>query len=241
MELGTYLKGFPMFSKFALLPTTILHTPKAFCSSGPLVYRWRKEVKKMRRKPLIYFLGSAFATVVYLAVCSVPIADAVSGEFDVDEIVTAIKQEIQTARATETGLPRLKIDRVDIELAVVMEREITGGLKIKVAGFGAGITAGRSKGEAHTLKLVLSPTWSAEIAKASDLGLVKAIQSVKTALRNAYNKPPPFKLETFTFEIEFAVEKKAGVGFSFLIIDLPGAKTKNLATHKVKIYMSLAD
>jgi hypothetical protein len=195
----------------------------------------------MKEKTLTYKLGIVFTIVVGFMLSSRAKAQVSVDEFDVDEVIKAIKSEIQTAQATETGLPRLKIDRVELELAVTTEQEITGGIKVKVVRFGAEVNKGATKGTTHTLNLVLSSLGPYVIERGSNFGLVPAIQSVKVALRNALNEPPRFKLETFTFELETAIERKAGGGLTFLVVDLPNLKSKNLATHKIKLHISLAE
>jgi hypothetical protein len=195
----------------------------------------------MREGALISHLGIVFTIAVCLALSETTTTQAAVDDFDVVEVIKAIKSEIQTAQATETGRPRLKIDRVELELAVVTEQEATGGIKVKVVRFGAEVAGGISKGTTHRLNLVLASVGPYDIERGSDLGLVNAIQSVKAALRAALNEPPRFKLDTFTFELEAAIERKAGGGLSFLVVDLPSLKSKNVATHKIKLYISLAE
>jgi hypothetical protein len=195
----------------------------------------------MMKKNLILSFVGTLSLLLCLLLVRTPIVQGASDAFEVDEVLKAIKREVVAAQATDTGKPRLRIDRVELELAVVSEKGAKGGIKIKVANLGVGAGGGVSKSETNTLKLRLIPSAGPiEIMTTSELGLVTAINSVKEALRNAINEPPPLKLETFVFEAEIAIQKSLDGKLSFLFIDLLGAEAKNLSKHKIKIFLSLA-
>jgi hypothetical protein len=44
---------------------------------------------------------------------------AYTAEFDIEEIITAIKQDIQTARMTGSGSPNFDVESVSVALTVV--------------------------------------------------------------------------------------------------------------------------
>jgi len=172
---------------------------------------------------------------VSLVFAAVSIADAT--EFGIEEVLNAIKQEIQTARQQDTGSPTLKIDKVEVELSVVTKKDAGGGIKVVVLGFTLGAESAAETTNSQKIQIALIPEGLTPVASTPELGLVAAIREVKSALRNTLNTPPPFKLDKLTFEIEFAVEKKADGKINFVIVDLTGARNVK-ATHKVKIEMS---
>jgi hypothetical protein len=63
------------------------------------------------------------------------ISVARSTEFEIDEIITAIKNEIKTANISELGSPNFKIETVDVSLAVVSTETEKGALAVKIAGY----------------------------------------------------------------------------------------------------------
>lgn len=176
-------------------------------------------------------------TVFVLALCAESMA---ADELGVDQVIKAIKEDIRLAQGTETGRPRLQIDRIELELGIVSESAGELGIKISVGGVGGGVEASGSKETGQTIKLVLLPVGDIAIGTAKDHGFAAAIASVKNALRNAINDPPPLKLDSFVFETEFVIQKAVGGGINFLIVDLGSLKSKNTTTHRMKIHLSLA-
>jgi hypothetical protein len=164
-----------------------------------------------------------------------------ANDIAIDEVIKALKEDIRLAQGAESGEPRLQIDRVELELTVRTETSGEAGIKMSIpAGVGANIGGAISKEGSQTIRLVLVPEGDVLVGTEKDHGLSRAISTVKNALRNATNDPPPLKLKDFVFEVEFAVQKSAGGGISFLIIDIAGAKQKKATTHHIRIFMSLA-
>lgn len=195
----------------------------------------------MKAKNLILIFVGSLTFVLCLLLVRAPIVRGDSDAFEVDEVLRAIKQEVNTAQATDRGEPRLRIDRVELELAVASEKEASGGIKIKVATAGVDVGGGVSESATSTIKLSMIPSSAPiDIGTTSQFGLVTAINSVKAALRNSINIPPPLTLEKFVYEAEIAIVKTANGKLSFLFIDLAGVKAKNLAKHKIKIFLSPA-
>lgn len=60
-------------------------------------------------------------------------------------------------------------------------------------------------------------------------------------MRKAYNTPPNFQMEGFTFKLEFAIEKNTEGGISFTVIELNDLKARNVATHKITVHMQIQD
>ena len=58
-----------------------------------------------------------------------------AAEFEIEDIITAIKKDIQTVMMTGTGSPNFEIETVKTVLTVVSKVTQIGSLMIKVAGF----------------------------------------------------------------------------------------------------------
>jgi len=54
--------------------------------------------------------------------------------FDVDEVLEALKHEIQTAQSMESGVPRLEIDKVELWLSVFSETSDKDAVELKIIG-----------------------------------------------------------------------------------------------------------
>ena len=165
---------------------------------------------------------------------------AFSAELEIDEIITAIKQEIQTANATESGSPNFEIETVDVVLAVVSTETERGGLDMKIAGFGGDVQYEASTPKSfHVLSFSFPPTGTSGFSPEASLGLVEPIKKVKSSLRRAYNSPPSFKMETFTVTLQFAIEKRMDGGINFTIIELEDLKARRIATHQLTLHMKI--
>jgi len=165
---------------------------------------------------------------------------AFSAEFEIDEIITAIKQEIQTANATESGSPNFEIETVDVVLAVVSTETEQGGLAMKIAGFGGDVQyEALTPKSFHVLSFSFQPTGTSGFSPEASLGLVEPIKKVKSSLRRAYNSPPSFKMETFTVTLQFAIEKRMDGGINFTIIELEDLKARRIATHRLTLHMKI--
>lgn len=198
------------------------------------------------RAPRAVGVGVAHALFVHIMlVCLISLAGleqthAQSQGFSVEEVIAAIKDEIRTAQATETGEPRLKIDRVEVELTIVTATSGSGGLNFEIPLVGAKLQVGATRRATHVLRLTLLPTSVSEIRSPSNFGLVSALRQVKQALRNAINKPPRLRLDNFVFEIEFVAVKKANTGLQFVILEIFSVGIERSYSHKLKVFMSLA-
>ena len=60
---------------------------------------------------------------------------AYTADFEIEEIITAIKQDIQTAIMTGSGSPNFDVESVSVALTVVSAISHKGVLIVKVAGF----------------------------------------------------------------------------------------------------------
>jgi hypothetical protein len=159
------------------------------------------------------------------------ISVARSTEFEIDEIITAIKNEIKTANISELGSPNFKIETVDVSLTVVSTETEKGALAVKIAGY--------SNEAYHSLSFSFQPTGASGFSQEISLGLVEPIKKVKASLRKAYNTPPSFQMEGFTFKLEFAIGKSMDGGIRFKVIELEDLKAQNITTHYITIHMKI--
>lgn len=189
-------------------------------------------IKRMVMKIIclsIFFL----LTINFLRIC-----EAYSAEFEIEEIITAIKNEINTANISELGSPNFKIEIVEVSLTVVSTETEKGALAVKIVGYGDEIRnetlASKSP---HNLSFSFHPTGASGFTQEISLGLVEPIKRVKSSLRKAYNSPPNFQMEEFTFKLEFAIEKFIDGGIRFKVIELDDLKAMNVTTHYITIHM----
>ena len=161
-------------------------------------------------------------------------------EFDLDEVVNAIKQEIETVRAAESLPPRLIIDSVEISLAVFTREQMNRNTSVKVIGYSGDPGSGTVGGTRQNLSFILVPSGEPESRKYAKRGLVQAIQKVMLDLKNSLSEPPNFELTTFTINLEFGLRKNTDGGISFDLVHLEPLRTKGLTNH-ILIRMALAE
>ena len=161
-------------------------------------------------------------------------------EFELDEVISAIKQEIEAARALETGPPKLIIEQVDIYLSVHTKEELNRSTSVKVNGFAGSADRGSVSGTKQSLSFILIPSGEPEVSKNPHRGLVQAIQRVVAQLKNAADEPPVFNLGSFTFTLQFAVEKRADGGIHFNLFNLTTPRAKGMV-HTIVIKMALTE
>ena len=184
---------------------------------------------------IIYF-SIFFLLTINLSVIGI----AHATEFEIEEIITAIKNEIKTANISELGSPNFKIETVDVALTVVSTETEKGALAVKIVGydndFDNEVLISKSY---HNLSFSFQPTGASGFSPEMSLGLVEPIKKVKSSLRKAYNTPPNFKMEGFTFKLEFAIGKNMDGGIRFKVIELDDLKARNIATHYITIHMKI--
>jgi hypothetical protein len=163
-----------------------------------------------------------------------------TAEFEIEEIITAIKRDIQSARMTGGGSPNFEVETVHVGLIVVSTISDKGVLTMKVAGFDQETQNQKlAKGSYHKLSFTLTPQGTPGFSPESSFGLVEPINKIKSSLRKTFNNPPNSKLDGFTIRLQFAIEKLSDGGFNFNIIDVNNVKAQNIATHYVTIIMKL--
>ena len=190
---------------------------------------------KQKAIKIIYF------SILCLLTINIPIIGiAHSTEFEIDEIITAIKNEIKTANISELGSPNFKIETVDVSLTVVSTETEKGALAVKIVGYSNEVDNDMLTYQSnHNLSFSFQPTGGSGFSPEISLGLVEPIKKVKSSFRKAYNTPPSFQMEGFAFKLEFAIEKSVDGGIRFKVIDLDDLKAQNITTHYITIHMKI--
>jgi hypothetical protein len=192
---------------------------------------------KQSVKKIIYFF-IFFMLTINLSVISI----AHSSEFEIDEIITAIKNEIKTANISELGSPKFTIETVDVALTVASAETEKGALAVKIVGSGNEVDNGVATSKSfHNLRFSFQPSGASGFSPEISLGLVEPIKRVKSSLRKAYNTPPSFQMKGFTFNLEFAIEQNMDGGLRFRILELEDLKAQGIATHHVTIHMKITN
>lgn len=108
---------------------------------------------------------------------------AYSFEFEIDQVITAIKNEIKTANISELGSPNFKIERVDVTLTVISTETDKGKPAVKIVGYDDEVEnqALTSKSH-HKLRFSFQPVDESNFSPEISLGLVEPIKKVKYSL-----------------------------------------------------------
>ncbi len=182
-------------------------------------------------------------SILFLLIFNISIANlSHASEFEIDEIITAIKNEIKTANISELGSPNFKIETVDVALTVVSTVTEKGSVAVNIIGYdNEAYNQVFTSKTFHKLKFSFQPAGASGYSPEISLGLVEPIKKVKEAMRKAYNTPPNYQMEGFTFKLEFAIEKNIDSGIRFTIIALNDLKAQNINTHYLTIHMKIQD
>ena len=163
-----------------------------------------------------------------------------AAEFEVEDILTAIKQDIQTAMMTGIESPSFDIQTVNLSIKLVSTVSQKGMLRIKVAGFDReDPTHSINSGAYQKINLNITPNVEHSFLPESTYGLAEPIYKIKSSIRRAHLNPPNSQLDTFTITLEFAIEKSSNRGFLFNIVDLKELKELGIPTHSLTIHMKL--
>jgi hypothetical protein len=162
--------------------------------------------------------------------------------FTIDEIVEAIKLEIMGAQAIEGGSPRIRISTFSLTLSVIASQTSKGVIEFLVPGTVEGASRGFSTSATHTISINMTVSEEVSVTPlATTLGLLPAIQNVRSALRDAYTSQPVFPANSLSFTIEFAIVKGDKQDYLFRVIEAEKPEYKNFVTHRLTIQMSVMD
>lgn len=200
------------------------------------------------KKVILQMIGQKAIKIIYFSIVFLfainlsVIAIAYAVEFEIDEIITAIKNEIKTANIPDLGSPNFTIEAVDVALTVVSTETEKGALAVKILGFGNEVDNGEPTAKSyHNLSFSFQPTGASGFSSEITLGLVESIKRVKSSLKKAYNTPPSFQMGKFKFKLEFAIEQDMDGRIHFRILELDDLKAKDIATHYITIYMKITN
>ncbi|MBR9985734.1 MAG: hypothetical protein KFF68_07485 [Desulfosarcina sp.] len=164
-----------------------------------------------------------------------------ASEFEIDEIISAIKNEIKTADISELGLPRFSIETVDVALTVFSTETEKGALAVRVGGFSSALDDILTPPKSYqNLIFSFHPSEADDASPDLSLGLVEPILKVKSSLKKACNTPPSFPMDNFEFKLEFALERNLEGGIRFVILDLEDLKAQHIVTHRITIHLKIA-
>lgn len=176
---------------------------------------------------ILFFLLSPF-------VFSIGSTDA--NEFEIDEVITAIINEIQTANSSELGSPNFLIENVDVSFSIASRETQKGALSLKIIGYSneddINITTLKSH---HKLHYSFKPTETSDFSPEISLGLVEPIRQVKSSFRKAFNTSPNIDMDDFTFKIEFAIVQNLDNRMRFIIFELDKLKGQKVTTHHITL------
>ena len=160
----------------------------------------------------------------------------------IDEVVEAVKLEIMGVQAIEYGSPKIQISSFNLTLAVVASRTPEGVVDFRVPGTEEGASGGFSASAIHTINISMAVSEKVAVTPiASNLGLLPAIEYIRSALRNAYSARPVFQANSLSVTIEFAIVKRDKQNYVFHVIEAGKPEYKNFVTHKLTIQMSVVD
>lgn len=190
-------------------------------------------------RPKRFFQLLATAAVYFLLFCLLP-GTVYGSDLSVDEVINAIKKEIQSAGAVEAANPTFEITSVDVSLSVFVTEDKRGNLAIRVPGFYyEDIDKSLVNTPYNKLNFSFKPTGSFVSSQEASMGLVEPIKRIKTLLRSAYTSQPQFQMNNITFGVEFAIERSSDGGINFQVLQLNDLKSINVATHKITIYFNI--
>jgi len=192
----------------------------------------------MDKRKFFKIVKASLVSFIFFNFITADIASAF--EFEIDEVITAIKNEIKTANISELGSPNFKIESVDVSLTVISTETEKGKLAVKIIGYDDEVeNQDLSSKSHHKLRFSFQPVDKSNFSPEISLGLVEPIIKVKSALRRAYNTPPIFEMSNFTFKLEFAILKNADGEVGFSVIQLSDIKAMNVNTHYITVHMTI--
>lgn len=192
----------------------------------------------LQRQKSVFYLTVLFLIGINLSVNRI----ACCGEFEIDEIISAIKNDVNTANISEIGSPKFTIERVNVALTVVSTETAKGAIAVKIVGFGSEAEYEPSRSRSyHNLSFSFQPSDSSGFSPEISLGLVEPIKRVKASLKKAYNTPPSFKMEGFKLKLEFAIHQHMDGGIRFSILELEDMKAQNITTHHITLHVKITN
>jgi hypothetical protein len=108
-------------------------------------------------------------------------------EITLQELIEKVKADLLTTNIGR-GYPLFFIDEVDLEVAVSISAEVSGGLSIKVLEIGPEIGSKLTNQKTHTVTIKLSPILSREEQRALIDEDPRLLAGIKKATQGALRK-----------------------------------------------------
>ena len=165
----------------------------------------------------------------------------------VNQVIEAIKYEINQATiARDKREMVFEITSVDVILTGTASYQGEFGVSVEIPIVervaGAWVNVGGKLANTQTISLTLVPQGGAiQVAGSENLGLLPAIESVKSALRPTADNDLRFRLQSFDFDLQFAMEKSVEGGFRFIFIDTAEVGYEEIAIQRITIHMEPAE
>jgi hypothetical protein len=160
---------------------------------------------------------------------------------DIEKIISGVKRAVRAAQQSDGGAQKLTIDKLELTLKGLVEKNVGGELKIKIpvidTGFGA--KADVTSKELQTIQLTLVPikstTRSSTRSESFEKELVEAIRAIREGIKNAAANEPKFTLQNAFVELNFVLNSKVEIAF------LAKGSGQSEAAQTVKLYMIPVD
>jgi hypothetical protein len=162
--------------------------------------------------------------------------------FEIDDILDALKKEIQTAQAAAKETRRFEIEKVELQLSVSSDKASNGEVKLEVIGSDVNDPVQSKITQSyHRIYLSFYPNDLVTFPAQLPSGLVEVIQNAIDSLNKSYLNPPGFKFDTFTFDIVFAIVKWKNGDIKFVTTNLGQLISSSIPTHRLTVHMSITN
>lgn len=138
---------------------------------------------------------------------------------DIEKVIAGVKRAIKATQQSEVGEQNLTIDKLELTLKGLVEKNVGGELRIKipVIDTGLGASAEVTSKELQTIQLTLVPvkstTRSLARTEAFEKELTEAIKVIREGIKNAAIGEPKFTLQNAFVELNFIVNSKGEISF----------------------------
>ncbi|MGA9261872.1 MAG: trypco2 family protein [Desulfobacterales bacterium] len=191
-------------------------------------------------------MSRSYKITLWLFICAVSILSwsgrSYGAYFEIDDILDALKKEIQTAQAAAKETRRFEIEKVELQLSVSSNKASNGEVKLEVVGSDYnGPVQPKITQSYHRIYLSFYPndfvTFPAELSS----GLVEVIKNAIDSLNKSYLSPPSFNFDTFTFDVVFAIVKWKNGEIKFVTTNLGQLISSSIPTHRLTVHMSITN
>lgn len=138
---------------------------------------------------------------------------------DIENVIASVKRAINAAEESDNGAQTIKIEKLELSLKGMVEKNIGGELKIKIPAIdtSVGLGGGFMSKELQTIQLTLVPKepLTRPLTRALDFEeeLIEAIMVIREGIRNAAIDEPEFTLRNAFVELNFVVNSSGDISF----------------------------